>query len=138
MSFDKVKYIDGYNRATYKMYQFRVRRDDKRLINYLDNLENRTNYILALIKKDMGEEVVVNKKVTTTTTKHVPDANKSIVSILKEKGIKYVSISENKDSIDITCEKGKLINLMRQADLEEELSDLTNKIVNIKILGNDY
>lgn len=49
--FDQIEYINCYNRENYKMYQFRVKRDNK-LIGFLDNMNNRNNYIVSVIEKD--------------------------------------------------------------------------------------
>ena len=49
MSFNQVEYISKFNKNNYKMYQFRVKKNDKELIDYLDKKENRNSYILSLI-----------------------------------------------------------------------------------------
>ena len=57
MSFDQKEYISKYNKSKYKMYQFRVKKEDECLINYLDNIENRNSYINNLIDRDIHHSI---------------------------------------------------------------------------------
>ena len=44
MSFNQEKYIKDYNNNNYKMYQFRVKKSDTKIIKYLDSLENKNDF----------------------------------------------------------------------------------------------
>ena len=76
MAFNQQKYIDNYNRHNYKMYQFRIRKSDESLIEYLDNLNNKNSYIVSLIEKDIHHSIY--------TIKQIKDI---IIPILKKYGI---------------------------------------------------
>ena len=49
MPFNQTEYISNFNKNNYKMYQFRVKKTNKNIINYLDNIKNRNSYIVSLI-----------------------------------------------------------------------------------------
>ena len=63
MSFNQVEYISKFNKNNYKMYQFRVKKNDKELIDYLDKKENRNSYILSLINDDINKKVYSLKEI---------------------------------------------------------------------------
>ena len=51
--FDQLKYIKAFDKETYKKYYFRVRKDNKKVIEYLNSIPNKNGYILHLIEEDM-------------------------------------------------------------------------------------
>lgn len=53
--FDQSKYIQEYQKQTYKRYIFQVRKDDTDLINWLESKPNKQRYILDLIEADMNK-----------------------------------------------------------------------------------
>ena len=57
MGFSKQKYINQYNKDNYKIYQFRVKKDDEEMIRFLDNLENRNHFILSLLKPESLKKI---------------------------------------------------------------------------------
>ena len=63
MSSNHIAYISNYNKSKYKMYQFRVKKSDNELINKLDNIPNRNNYITSLILEDIGSSVLTIKQI---------------------------------------------------------------------------
>ena len=63
MTFNKAKYISKFNKNNYKMYQFRVKKSDINIINYLDNIENRNSYIVALIATDIRSSIYTIKEI---------------------------------------------------------------------------
>lgn len=128
MSFDQKLYINGYNKDNYKMYQFRVKRNDKELIDFLDGLENKNSYILSLLKHGKNKDIYTLKQIRLI-----------IIPILKKYGITNVSLfgsyargeaNENSD-IDIYCDKGNIKTYIDQINLEEELETALNKKVDI-------
>ena len=54
-SFDQSKYIQEYQKQTYKRYIFQVRKDNTELINWLESMPNKQRYILDLIETDMNK-----------------------------------------------------------------------------------
>ena len=51
--FNQQNYINEFNRKNYKNYHFRVRKDNKEVLEWLDNLPNKTEYLMSLIEEDM-------------------------------------------------------------------------------------
>ena len=128
MSFNQVEYISKFNKNNYKMYQFRVKKNDKELIEYLDKKENRNNYILSLINDD------INKKVYS-----LKEIKRIIKPILNKYGINDIYLfgsyargeAKSNSDIDIYCDKGNIKTLIDQGELEEELESALNKEVDI-------
>ena len=129
MSFDQTKYINDYNKSTYKMYQFRVRKDNKKMIKFLDGKTDRNSYITSLINKDIN----TNK---TPSIKQIKDI---IQPIMIRYGIKDIYLfgsyargeANNKSDVDIYCEKGNIKSLIDQGMMEDELEEALNKKVDV-------
>ena len=129
MSFDQTKYINDYNKSTYKMYQFRVRKDNKKMIKFLDGKTDRNSYITSLINKDIN----TNK---TPSIKQIKDI---IQPIMNRYGIKDIYLfgsyargeANNKSDVDIYCEKGNIKSLIDQGMMEDELEEALNKKVDV-------
>lgn len=125
MKFDQKKYINDYNKEKYKMYQFRVRRDND-LIGYLDSIDNRNNYIVSAIEKDRNVLSISKIK-------------KTIKPILNKYGIKDINLfgsyargeANSSSDIDIYCDKGNIRNLIQQGKMEDELEEALNKEVDV-------
>ena len=128
MSFNQTNYINEFNKNNYKMYQFRVKRSDSSIVDFLDNLENRNNFITSLIKEKLNPSVYIIKEIKTI-----------IKPILNKYGIyeiylfgSYARGEANKNSdIDIYCERGNIKTLTDVGFLEEELINSLNKKVDI-------
>lgn len=128
MSFNQVEYISKFNKNNYKMYQFRVKKNDKELIEYLDKKENRNSYILSLINED------INKKIYS-----LKEIKRIIKPILNKYGINDIYLfgsyargeAKSNSDIDIYCDKGNIKTLIDQGELEEELENALNKEVDI-------
>ena len=134
MPFNQTEYISNFNKNTYKMYQFRVKKSDINIINYLDNIENRNSYIVSLITTDISSSIYTIKEI------------KSIIKpILNKYGINDIYLfgsyarGEAKDSsdIDIYCDKGNIRTFIDQGLLEDELEEALNKKVDI-IFDSSY
>ena len=128
MSFNQVEYISKFNKNNYKMYQFRVKKIDKELIDYLDKKEIRNNYILSLNNED------INKKIYS-----LKEIKRIIKPILNKYGINDIYLfgsyargeAKSNSDIDIYCDKGNIKTLIDQGELEEELESALNKEVDI-------
>ncbi len=134
MPFDQNEYISNFNKNTYKMYQFRVKKSDIDIISHLDNVANRNGYIVNLINKDINHSVCTIKEI------------KNIIKpILNKYGITDIYLfgsyarGEAKDSsdIDIYCNQGNIKTLIDQGLLEDELESSLNKKVDI-IFDSSY
>ena len=51
--FNQNEYIKSYHREFYKNYAFKIRKDRTEIIEWLDQQENKTEYIFKLIEEDM-------------------------------------------------------------------------------------
>lgn len=133
MSFNQKQYISNFNKDKYKSYLFRVKKENMNIINKLESLTNKNEYINSLIEKD----------VSTLTIKQIKDIVKPI---LNKYGIfeiylfgSYARGEANKDSdIDIYCEKGNLNTLFKIGYVFEELKTALNKEVDLVFIGSDF
>lgn len=129
MAFNQNKYISSFNKNNYKMYQFRVKKININIINYLDNIENRNSYIISLINNDIN-----NKSIYT-----IKEIKNIIKPILNKFGINNIYLfgsyargeADGKSDVDIYCDKGNIKTLLDQGLLEEELEKALNKEVDI-------
>ena len=129
MSFNQKEYIADYNKNYYKMYQFRVRKDNKKVIEFLNGLKNKNGYIIKKIENDINPSPVL-------TIKQIKER---IMPILHKHNIfeiylfgSYSRGEANKDSdVDIYCEPGDIRTLFNQMDLEEELESALGKKIDL-------
>ena len=128
MSFNQVEYISKFNKNNYKMYQFRVKKNDKELIDYLDKKENRNSYILSLINEDINKKVYTLKEIKRIIK---PILNKYGISDIYLFGSYARGEAKSNSDIDIYCDKGNIKTLIDQGELEEELESALNKEVDI-------
>lgn len=133
MSFNQKDYIDGYNKNTYKMFPFRVRKDNTKTINKLNSVPSINGYINSLIEKDINSNVL--------TIKQIKDA---ILPILNKHNIHEVYLfgsysrgeANNNSDVDIYCEAGDIKTFIDQGFLEEELEKALGKEVDIVFIGS--
>ena len=130
---NRIKYIADYNKANYKMYQFRVKKSDTDLITKLDTISNRNEYILELIMNDIKPNVLSIKEI-----------KERIKPIIKKHQIKDVYLfgsysrgeaHENSD-VDIYCDKGDLRTLYDEVDLIDEFENALGKKVDLVTIGS--
>ena len=126
MAFNQIAYQDNYNRCKYKMYQFRVKKEDSDIISLLDKQDNKNQYILSLIKDDFN----------VYTLKQLKDLMKPVFRKYEINEIylfgSYARGEATKDSdVDIYCSKGKVRSLIDQGRLIDELEEVLKKKVDI-------
>ena len=120
------------------MYQFRVKKTDVEIINHLENIEGRNNYIVSLINSDINNSVYTIKEIKTIIK---PILNKYGITEVYLFGSYARGEAKNSSDIDIYCEKGNVKTLIDQGLLEEELEVALNKKVDIIFTTsyiNDY
>ena len=130
---NKEKYINQYNKDNYKMYQFRIRKNNIDLINKLDSISNRNKYISELIEKDMYPAVLTIKQI-----------KERIKPIMEKHGIKEVYLfgsyargeANNNSDVDIYCERGDVDTLFKAIDFDEELEKALGKKVDVVTIGS--
>lgn len=138
MSFDQKAYINDFNKNTYKMFPFRVRKDDITIIKKLAETKNVNKYIRSLIENDIHQSVL--------TIKQIKD---KILPILAKHNIHEVYLfgsyargeAKSSSDVDIYCESGDIKTFMDQGYLEDELMNALGKDVDIVFIGttlNDY
>ena len=134
MSFNQKQYINEYNKATYKMVPFRVRKDDELIINKLSSIRNVNKYIRSLIEKDVNPQVLTIKQI-----------KERILPIMFKHGIHEVYLfgsyargeANNDSDVDIYCEDGDIQGFYDWEELEEELKEALQKDVDIVFIGSD-
>lgn len=133
MSNKKTKYINEYNKENYKLYLFRVKKNDSKLIEKLDSVENRNAYITNLLRKDIHSGILTIKEIKTR-----------IKPIIEKHQIKEVYLfgsyargeaNPNSD-IDIYCSSGDVETLYDESDLIEELEQALGKKVDLVTIGS--
>lgn len=105
MAFNQKTYINNYNKNTYKMYPFRVRKDDSIIINKLDTVNNINKYIRTLIDNDANPCVLTIKQI-----------KERILPVLAKHNIREVYLfgsyargeAKNNSDVDIYCESGDI------------------------------
>ena len=133
MSVKQTNYIDEYNKANYKMYPFRVRKDNKSVIERLDNISNRNKYIMDLIENDICPCVLTIKQI-----------KERIKPVMEKHGIKDVYLfgsyargeAKSSSDIDIYCSKGDVDSLYKALDFDEELEKALGKKVDVITIGS--
>ena len=133
MSFDQKKYINSYNKATYKMFPFRVRKDDAKVIKKLESIRNINKYIYSLIENDINPDIL--------TIKQIKDR---ILPVLSKHNIHEVYLfgsyargeANNKSDVDIYCEHGDIKTFIDQGFLEDELTEVLGKKIDIVFIGS--
>ena len=138
MPFNQKEYVEKYNKQNYKMFPFRVRKDDVSVLNKLASVPNMNKYIYSLIDNDINPGVL--------TIKQIKD---KILPILAKHNIHEVYLfgsyargeAKNDSDVDIYCEAGDIKTFIDQGFLEEELEESLDKKVDLLFIGtklNDY
>lgn len=133
MGSNKLKYIANFNKENYKMYQFRVKKSDKELIEKLDAVSNRSKYITNLVLEDIKPGIL--------TIKQIKDLIKPIMLKHSIKDVylfgSYSRGEANRDSdVDIYCDKGDIRSLYDEVSFKEELEVALNKKVDVVTIGS--
>ena len=138
MSFNQKEYVENFNKKTYKMFPFRVRKDDTTIIDKLASVPNLNKYIYSLINNDVNPSVLTIKQI-----------KERILPILSKYNIHEVHLfgsysrgeAKNTSDVDIYCEPGDIKTFIDQGNLEEELEEALGKKVDLLFIGtrlNDY
>ena len=133
MSSNHIAYISNYNKSKYKMYQFRVKKSDNELINKLDNIPNRNNYITSLILEDIGSSVL--------TIKQIKERIRPIMAKHKVEDVylfgSYARGEANSNSdVDLYCSSGDIKNLYDEVSFTDELETALGKKVDVVFIGS--
>ena len=138
MSLNKINYINRYNKENYKMYQFRVKKSNLKMIKKLDEIDNKNLYITNLIAEDLESNVLTIKQI-----------KERIKPVMQKFNIKEVYLfgsysrgeADNNSDVDIYCESGDLKTLYDEVELKKLLEKSLGKKVDIVTIGsqmNDF
>lgn len=127
--FNQIDYISKYNKDKYKMYQFRVKKNDYDVIDYLDKLNNKNAFIIDLIRNSIEKNQVY-------TIKYIKN---QILPVMDKYSIQNVYLfgsyargeATPQSDIDIYCDKGTIKTLIDQDEFVEMLESSLNKKVDI-------
>lgn len=133
MSFNQKQYIGNYNKSTYKMFPFRVRKDDTKTINKLISVPSINGYLNSLIEKDINNKVLTIKQI-----------KERMLPIIKKHNINEVYLfgsyargeANNNSDIDIYCDVGDIKTFIDQGKFEEELEEALGKKVDVIFIGS--
>jgi hypothetical protein len=99
MSFNQKQYISNFNKDKYKSYLIRVKKENMNIINKLESLTNKNEYINNLIEKDEAKEVLRFLKEEIARNASVAKSESSFtIDINSDVYLEYVyAYSENED-----------------------------------------
>ena len=133
MSFNQKQYIGNYNKSTYKMFPFRVRKDDTKTMKKLISVPSINGYLNSLIEKDINNKVLTIKQI-----------KERMLPIIKKHNINEVYLfgsyargeANNNSDIDIYCDVGDIKTFIDQGKFEEELEEALGKKVDVIFIGS--
>ena len=132
MSFDQRKYIGNYNRSHYKMFPFRVRKDDEEIIARLSSVPNLNKYIYSLIENDVRPSVLtlrqIKQRILPILSKH--DIHEAYLFGSYARGE-----AKGASDVDIYCASGDIKTLIDQGYFEDELRNALGKEVDVVFIG---
>ena len=116
------------------MYQFRIKKSEEKIINLLDSVPNRNNYIFSLIKENLEPSIL--------SIKQIRERIKPIMDKHKIKDVylfgSYSRGEANRDSdVDIYCERGDVNSLWKQSEFCDELEEALGKKVDVITIGSE-
>ena len=131
---NKMKYISNYNKKYYKMYQFRIKKNETEIIDKLDNMSNRNNYIASLIKENINPSILTIKQIKDRIKPIMAKHNIDEVYLFGS----YARGEARSDSdVDIYCSSGDVRTLYDEIDFIEELEQALAKKVDVVTIGSE-
>ena len=133
MSVNRGNYINDFNKENYKMYPFRVKKNNEKLISKLDSVSNRNSYITNLILEDIEPSVLTIKQI-----------KERIKPIMEKHGIKNVYLfgsyargeAHRNSDVDIYCDRGDVDTLFKAVAFDYELEEALGKKVDVVTIGS--
>ena len=133
MPFNQQKYIDSFNKETYRMFPFRVRKDNIEVINKLNTVSNKNKYIVSLIENNINPSVLTLKQIKTRIFPIMTKHNIHEVFLF---GSYARGEANNNSDVDIYCDSGDIKTLIDQGFFEDELEEALGKEVDIVFIGS--
>lgn len=128
MKENKKKYINSYNRKAYKMFSFRVKKDNVDVIDKLQSVPSMNQYINDLIEKDIHHDILTIKEIKERL---LPVLSKHNIHEVYLFGSYARGEANSSSDVDIYCEPGDIKSLFDEANLIEELKEALKKDVDI-------
>lgn len=133
MNKNRADYIAKFNKDNYKMYPFRIKKNEIDLIDKLETVDNRNSYIRDLILEDINPSIL--------TIKQIKDKVRPILARhnIKEAYLfgSYSRGEANRNSdVDIYCEEGDVTTLWKLSAFCDELREALGKKVDIVTIGS--
>ena len=134
MPFNQKKYVNKFNKETYKMFPFRVRKDNKEVMEKLESQKSINSYILKLIDNDINPGVLTIKEIKERTLPVFQKHNIKEVYLFGS----YSRGEANKNSdIDLFIEKGDIESLLDHVRVKRELEEALGKDVDLITFGSN-
>ena len=133
MAFNQQKYIDSFNKQTYKMFPFRVRKDNVNVIEQLNSVANKNKYITDLIENNINPSVLTLKQIKMAI---MPIMAKHSINDVYLFGSYARGEANNNSDVDIFCESGDIKTLIDQGFFEDELEEALGKEVDVIFIGS--
>ena len=117
--FNQQKYINSFIKDNYKELKIRIRKDNKLLLNKLNEVDNVTKYISSLIIEDIyrnreyhfiNNDIIIDFSLSKTMQDLIDEAEKA--DILNDYGL-YMNIA---DAIDSQGKKETTHHLLRESE----------------------
>ena len=117
--FNQQKYINSFIKDNYKELKIRIRKDDKLLLNKLNEVDNVTKYISSLMIEDIyrnreyqfiNNDIMIDFSLSKTMQDLIDEAEKA--DILNDYGL-YMNIA---DAIDSQGKKETTHHLLRESE----------------------
>ena len=133
MGFNQKKYINEYNKQTYKMFPLRVRKDNTAVIDKLNSVGNKNQYIVDLIETNINPTVLTLKQIKERI---MPVMHKHNIHEVYLFGSYARGEATNKSDVDIYCESGDIRGLIDVGFFEDELVEALGKEVDVVFIGS--
>ena len=133
MKKERADYIAKYNKDNYKMYPFRVKKNEIELIEKLESVSNRNSYLTNLILNDIESQTLTIKDIKNRVK---PIADKHNIKDIYLFG-SYARGEANRNSdVDIYCDSGDVKSLFDLSALKEEFENALGKRVDVVTIGS--
>jgi len=133
MKKERADYIAKFNKVNYKMYPFRVKKNEIKLIEKLESVSNRNSYITNLILNDIESQILTIKDIKNRVKPIVDKHNIKDVYLFGS----YARGEANRNSdIDIYCDSGDVKSLFDLSALKEEFENALGKRVDVVTIGS--
>ena len=133
MATNKQNYISNYNKENYKMYQFRIKKTNNEIIQKLESVSNRNEYLFNLLEEDINPSVLTIKQIKNRIK---PVVEKYQIKEVYLFGSYARGEANNNSDVDIYCDKGNVQGLWDLTDLYDDFEKALNKKVDIVTIGS--